>query len=435
MRYVAVAVFIVWGSQESGLGQCPDGHRAVPTDITLVGSPTNLTPESFGGEIYFPRIEANRRRGDFLLAFGVNDDAIHARRVQADGTPMPGVHTVAGKLVGGAARPVLEPGLAYNRAAGGYLISYRRRLGRGDPLNPFGSSCSLWSNWARPVSADGLLTGPEMWLAPGGSNAFSQGAFEQYVHYEVGDNMFVQFGRMLMPAGCSPGGAGGFFAVQVDGNGIPLGAPSALHDFVPELGDAPLGRPAYDCTRGRFLVTWVRNLGSQFRLDGRIVGLDGTPIGPSFPISRLLPPGGFNASAAFDPLRDRYLVVYPTTNADIRARLVSPAGVLLSKERVLVADTGELTGPALLRSEKENMFVLGWLKDNVAGRVAAYDLDLNLIRERTIASQGVGEVAEEFWPSLVEHPHTGDVLFIWPDVRSLASDGEWDIFGQMLQPN
>ncbi|MGD8450920.1 MAG: hypothetical protein PVJ57_03805 [Phycisphaerae bacterium] len=71
---------------------------------------------------------------------------------------------------------------------------------------------------------------------------------------------------------------------------------------------APCGQVCYNSNANQYLATWREQ--SNENLQGRIINADGTFATSAFVISTMFPESVLAASAAFDPVNDRYLVLW-----------------------------------------------------------------------------------------------------------------------------
>lgn len=179
---------------------------------------------------------------------------------------------------------------------------------------------------------------------------------------------------------------------------------------------------AADTRGGRFLVTWNddRNRASGLDIYGRILGADGTPTSPEFAIVEAARGQAF-AAPAFDPTRNRFLVVWTdwrnaqTVESDIYGRFVSAQGTPEGDEFPIAQERVSQKFPAVALDPVRGQFLVVWTEQ---GHIA------DRIRGRRVASDGnpVGPAftladtgGDQLRPSVVFDPNGDRFLVIWWD--------------------
>ena len=155
--------------------------------------------------------------------------------------------------------------------------------------------------------------------------------------------------------------------------------PPAHPDFVVSQATDLQANPAlaHDPKRDRFLSTWqdFRNKpDSSIDIYGRIVDGRGNPVTGDLPITRAKGSQGFSA-VAFDPVNDRYLVVWTDwrnaldVDSDIYGRLIDVDGTPSGDEFVIAAERGvSQKFPNLAFDPVRQRFLVLWV-DNRAVQI------------------------------------------------------------------
>jgi hypothetical protein len=394
----------------------------VPAGLVAVGSAQNLTTANFGDHPVFPRLVWFPTTQAYGLTFGFDAlGSIYFQRADASGQPKGPAKLVASNVEDGIERPALVPAPAVNNASE-VLVTFHRRLGAEDPDAPI--PCTTRQSRSVLLDDKGNPLSPEAFL--------SDGAFENNTIYSTIRDWYLHVGRRLSPT-CEFPERHSILSRHVEAGGAPAQHTSTVVAAIaPAPPFAPLGQGAYDCARDQYLVVWRNQENDRF-IEGHILDPHGAPIGSRFRISTAsdVATGGV---AAFDPVHDRYVIVYATLSGAIRARMVTAAGAPVGSEIDLGDDSNGAISPRILRSKSHNAFVLVWMRNNVRPRVRALDLSLApLGAALSLDGQGNGEFSEEFTPTLAENPGTGEVLVGWVDERLAQNTGEEDVFVQIVR--
>ena len=134
---------------------------------------------------------------------------------------------------------------------------------------------------------------------------------------------------------------------------------------------APAGQVAYNANANQYLATWRDQ--SAENLKGRIINADGTFATGAFVITSMFPESGLAASLAFDPINDRYLVVFSEFCAgSVYGQFVSGSGDLEGETFTIFESTSRLS-PFVARDDLNGVFLVAWT-DSDSG-----NLDIQLL--------------------------------------------------------
>ncbi|MBI2876156.1 MAG: hypothetical protein HYY20_04680 [Candidatus Tectomicrobia bacterium] len=120
----------------------------------------------------------------------------------------------------------------------------------------------------------------------------------------------------------------------------------------------------YDTAHGRFLVVW--STGDDYHVWGQLVNADGTPFLGKLRISTTAPPIDFSVAAAYDPARQRFLVVWLVWSTDPWKRgyygqQVNPDGTLFLDRELLLPTTADTRYASALAYDAANQrFLMAW---------------------------------------------------------------------------
>ncbi len=211
------------------------------------------------------------------------------------------------------------------------------------------------------------------------------------------------------------------------GSTLVVGSPLTQRDFAISKAESLQSRPtvAYDANHDRFLVTWTdardraTNGGDIY---GRIIDVRGKPVSGDFPIAR--GKGGQGTSAvAFDPLNNRYLVVWAdwrnatNVDSDIYARLVNADGTLHGKEFPITGRRISQKQPAVAFDPAHRRFLVVWKDDRGKEAEQLYgrliDTRGQLLADELKVAKGAGKQDR---PSLHYDPKRKRFLVVWRDI-------------------
>ncbi|MDH5410627.1 MAG: hypothetical protein OEY16_04500 [Alphaproteobacteria bacterium] len=237
-----------------------------------------------------------------------------------------------------------------------------------------------------------------------------------------------------------------FMVLIISGASLLQGSPASGADFPVAEGSGMQNRPtiAYDPNGDRFFMAWYdwRNRETTgFDIYGRIVDGSGKPITGDIPITRAKRSQG-NPSIAFDTVNDRILVLWSDwrdaadVDSDIYGRLFNRDGTPYGEEFRVAAQRGVAQKTANLAFDPTRQrFLVVW-KDS---RHPKFDK----IYGRFIGADGVPQ-GEEFplalegnaqdSPSVLFDPRKDQFLVAWRDVNSVDID-KWEksVIGTFVQ--
>lgn len=320
-------------------------------------------------------------------------------------TRNPSNNDVFGQVLGsdgtlqGANFPVMEfaeaqidPAISYSPAAGRYLAAWRTQ-----------QSGSFNRGRGRLLEPDGTHVGADFLIGNG---------LEMQLIYSPDSNEWLSSGRSPDIRGQRITSAGGLSggAIIFSSSGAP----------------APNGQVAYDSVNHRYLATF-RNQVDE-RLEGRLASVDGTLIGNIFTISPIFPASGRAAAAAFDPVNERYLVVFGVfQSGELLGQFVDPDGNLIGDQLTLDSGLPVSVDPALVYDASSGGYVVAYF-DGAGVTVQGLTADGALDGDPVQIAAGTATGA----PRLAASTASNQVVVVWTDNRN-SSGGEPDIFAQRLR--
>lgn len=189
---------------------------------------------------------------------------------------------------------------------------------------------------------------------------------------------------------------------------------------------APNGQAAYDPNNQRYLATF-RNQVAE-RLEGRLVSVDGTLPGGIFTISDVFPASGRAAAAAFDPVNERYLVVFGMfQGTDVLGQFVDPDGTLIGPMLTIGSGLPSQVDPALAYDAAYGGYVVVWYDGS---RITAQGLTADGEPDGDPAHFAVGTATGR--ARLAASTSSNQLLAVWSDSRNVGT-GEPDIYAQRLR--
>jgi hypothetical protein len=321
---------------------------------------------------------------------------VYAQRVSALGSLL-GTNT---SIIAGS-NSQTDTSVAYSETSNRYFVTWRNQ-GGGPGSEGFNHA------FGRVVSA----FGQPVTTAVDVSNA----GLEPTIAWSVDDNEYVLEARNF-----AGGGASGIYARRVSSSGVPLGG----NIIVSTAGaPAPAGQIAYNGNAGQLLATWRNQSDSDLR--GRIVNGNGSLPGTEFVISTVFPTSGLAASVAFDPVGDRYLVVFGTfSGGPIMGQFVTPSGALDGSPLTLVDSTNTLN-PFLARDGVNEVFLLAWRDgSSISAQLLSDQGDVLGDPLAIVTGTAVGD------PRLAANTSDGGFVVAWKDNRNLG-EGHYDTFVQLV---
>jgi hypothetical protein len=362
------------------------GGVAGAAPVVLEGGSVDLSTEVVTQRLA-PEIAYNSQDDEYMAVWfdtrNPSNNDVFGQRLDSDGTLL------------GSNFPVIEfaeaqidPAISYSPVVNRYLAVWRTQ-----------QSGSFNRGRGRLLEADGSQVGPDFLIGNG---------LEMQLVYSPDADEWLSTGRSPDIRGRRVTSAGALAGSEIIFSSS--GAP------------APNGGVAYDTVNQRYLATF-RNQVDE-RLEGRLAALDGTLIGGIFTISPIFPASGRAAAVAFDPILERYLVIYGVfQSGDLRAQFVDANGGLVGSELILLTGLPVSVDPALAYDASSGGFVAAWF-DGVGVTVqsltadGAFDGDPVQIASGTATGQARIVVGA-----------TNQFVVVWTDDRN----GVPDVFAQRIR--
>ena len=208
---------------------------------------------------------------------------------------------------------------------------------------------------------------------------------------------------------------------------LATGHTSAQRDFAVSKDESLQSRPtlAYDANHDRFLVTWTdfRNRHtSGVDIYGRLIDSRGQPVGGDFPISGARRGQGTSA-VAFDPLHNRYLVVWAdwreakSVDSDIYGRLINADGSPFGDDFAITRRRVSQKQPTVAFDPFHRRFLVIWkdFRGKDVERLYGQFIDPQgaLVGNEFAVAQGVGKQDR---PSLYYDQKRKRFLVVWRDI-------------------
>ena len=209
---------------------------------------------------------------------------------------------------------------------------------------------------------------------------------------------------------------------------LATGHTSAQRDFAVSKDESLQSRPtlAYDANHDRFLVTWTdfRNRHtSGVDIYGRLIDSRGQPVGGDFPISGARRGQGTSA-VAFDPLHNRYLVVWAdwreakSVDSDIYGRLINADGSPFGDDFAITRRRVSQKQPTVAFDPFHRRFLVIWkdFRGKDVERLYGQFIDPQgaLVGNEFAVAQGVGKQDR---PSLYYDQKRKRFLVVWRDIE------------------
>lgn len=300
-----------------------------------------------------------------------------------------------------------DPRVAYNSVDNEYLVAWKTQQPgffndvRGRRV----------SNTGIILSDDFFILGDDPLGGGGGGNEFS-------MTYNPTANEYLVTGR-----------GRGVRGRRVANTGNLLGdSEIIIEPFIPGI-PAPNGQVVYNPTTDQYFATWRDQAEIARNLKGRHISASGALTEDVVIISPLFPDSGQAASAAFDPVNDRYLIVFKVFQEnEILGQFISSAGNLIGDNFPVATSLATQSYPSIAFSSIDNAFVVVWREENdivvqlLSDDGSAIGFPHVITRDTAWASRN---------PAIAYNVQTGEFLVAWSDERNL-SRGEIDIFAQLI---
>jgi hypothetical protein len=373
-------------------GDCELTATLVGGNLDLsTGITTNLSGVS---------VDCNSTDGEYLVVWfdsrtpGQND--VYAQRVSAAGQLVGGNVTI---IAGSSSQTATS--VAHNATENEYLVTWKNQSdGPGSP--GFNHSFGL------VASAEGTPITRDVDISNGG--------LEATLAYNAADNEYFLEARNF-----AGGGSAGIYARRVSSFGGPLGSDIIISTTG---APAPAGQVAYNSNASQYLATWRNQSASDLR--GRIVNADGTFPGSEFVISSVFPTSGLAASVAFDPVNNRYLVVFGTfSGGPVLGQFVTPSGSLDGPLLTLVSSVNTLN-PFVAYDGLNGVFLLAWQDGTgITGHLLS-DQGALVGTSVAIVSGSAGGAPR------IAADGDGGFIVTWVDNRNIPS-GHKDTYAQLVE--
>ncbi|MFH2001871.1 MAG: hypothetical protein ABIK28_19465 [Planctomycetota bacterium] len=328
---------------------------------------------------------------------GQND--VYSQRMDVDGTLLGSNVTIIS-----GADSQSDTGIAYDPLLNQYLITWKNQSGA--PGSP-----GFNHTFGAIASADGGLVGSALDLSNAG--------LERTVVFNPSANEYFFTARNF-----AGGGTAGIYGRRVSSSGAIVGSNITLST----LGaPAPCGAMAYDSNHNRYLSTW-RNQ-SDSNLKARLVNADGTFAGAEFLVSSLFPESGLASGVAFDPIHDRYLVLFSEFCAGgIYGQFVDSSGALSGPLLTLVETTAERWQPSLAYDPVNAVYLVAWSGSDTGSMTAQLLYD-----DGSLAGEAVELIHPGFssLPLIAADTTAGGFLVAWAD-RKYDPPEAFHVLGQRI---
>ena len=329
---------------------------------------------------------------------GQND--VYAQRVATDGTLL-GVNVT---IISGS-NSQTDTAAAYNPTANEYLISWKNQSdGPGSPgfNHAFGGI----------ASATGGLIGSETDLSNAG--------LEATLAYNSADNEYFLEARNF-----AGGGTAGIYGRRVSAAGSPVGGDVTI---TTSGAPAPAGQVAYNSNGNQYLATWRDQSASN--LKGRIINADGTFATGVFLISSMFPESGLAASVAFDPVNDRYLVIFSEFCASgVYGQFVSSSGTLDGPVFTVVEATAARLSPFVAYDGVNGVFLVGWIDNDTGGLTVQLLYDDGALAGDPLPIENPGSATGP--PRITANSTAGGFIVAWAD-HIWETPGRHNILAQLI---
>jgi hypothetical protein len=269
----------------------------------------------------------------------VGENDVYAQRV----SPTGGLLGVNVTIIAGS-NSQTDTAVAYDPTNNRYFVTWRNQSdGPGSP--------GFNHAYGGLVSATGGLIGSEFDV--------SRAGLEGTLAFNSTDNEYFLEARNF-----AGGGTAGIYGQRISAAGSLVGG---VITIATTGAPAPAGQVAYNVNANQYLATWRDQ--SAEDLKGRIINADGTFGTAPFVISPMFPESGLAASVAFDPVNDRYLVVFSEFCAGgVYGQFVSASGDLDGETFTIFESTSRLS-PFVAYDGVNGVFLAAWV-DNDSSALA-----------------------------------------------------------------
>ncbi|RJQ44936.1 MAG: hypothetical protein C4538_09280 [Nitrospiraceae bacterium] len=199
----------------------------------------------------------------------------------------------------------------------------------------------------------------------------------------------------------------------------------------------------YDSQNSRFLMVYEKCVTSGTDIYGKLIKYDGTALGNEFLIAGDADPENpysqFGASAAYDSVNKRFLVVWsddrndPGATYDVYGQIVNADGTLKGSNFAIADDLSDQFYPKAAFRSAGSTFLVIW--SDTRDDAANYEIYGQLVNANgTINSSNVNitnNVNDQDYPDIKYDPATDKFFAVWSDKRN----GTYDIIGQLLNGN
>jgi hypothetical protein len=326
---------------------------------------------------------------------GQND--VYAQRVSTAGALLgPNVTIIAGS------NSQTDTAIAYNPMTNQYFVTWRNQSD-GPGSEGFNHA------FGGLVSATGGLIARE--------GDVSNGGLEATLAYNSTNNEYFLEARNF-----AGGGTAGIRGQRISSLGALVGGGITI---ATAGAPAPAGQVAYNANANQYLATWRDQ--SDANLKGRLINADGTLPGSPFVISSIFPGSGLSASVAFDPLNDRYLVVFGTfSGGPVIGQFVSGSGT--PGASFTIFNSAANLSPFVAYDSLNQVFLVAW-RDSSVAEVSAQLLadDGSPLGSPLSIVSGTAYNG----PRVAANSNDGQFIVAWADNRNSTS-GEHDCFAQVV---
>lgn len=230
--------------------------------------------------------------------------------------------------------------------------------------------------------------------------------------------------------------------------------------------DSTLPRAVYNTNQKQYLIVWLADHQDQdFEVWGEIIDADGNTIVDDFPISRM---GGTSSAftagsldAAYDPVGDRYLVVWSGDHDtlvddenEIWGSVVSATGTVSPMQRYSRMgpdnnDAYTTINPDVVYNPKAQEFAITWTGTDNTGALAHDEAEIYVRRvapngapigaKVRVSDAGNTDGSSDYTAAsstIAANTRTGEYMVTWigdDEVAPLVDD-ELEVFGQRLGP-
>lgn len=346
-----------------------------------------------------PALTFNAVENEFAVTWGQEDEFGNVSIMMTLVPPAGDQATTATRVAESKDFDTVQSNIAHNPVNNRYFVTWRSVPFSAPPADYFNHL------FGRMVSAAGLPDGPFQHLSHAG--------MESSVIYNSVTDDFLAVGRSFA------GGPLGVYSRRVSGDGQPQDSSLRLNqpegDELPSA--APMGRSAFNSRTGEYLTTWRDQ--DNGRLMGRLLDSQGQPASDVVILNNNKPGTYFTTGAAYDPINNRYLVVFNEFNGgdggQILGQFVNADG---SPANAIVIETATSQDPDIAFDPINEVFLVAWRHadyHSVTGQLLALNGDP--LGEPIILSEGMlfdgGEYTGGSMVSVAPNTTSGGFLVAW----------------------